>query len=110
MIYNTKYATEPIQIVAGDAIDIYLYIQEYNSETGAWEDSDLAAYDLEMKIWDKRKREIASWSTDDGTLIIDGSVLNIKAEAIESISDSFSGQLYIVDPRSTLWLGVIKII
>lgn len=112
MIYNVKYATDPILIVVGDAIDFWLHFEEYVSATDTWEDMDLTGYSLIMKIWNRHGTEIAEWSTADGTIIIDVADVNLLASALEvsSCCGSFNAQLYIETPQKTLWKGIIKVV
>jgi len=113
MIYNVKYATDPILAVHGDAIDLWLHFEEYNSLTEAWDDMDVEVLDLEMKVWNKHGTEIASWSTATGELIAypDG-ILNIVADAFTDASccGSFDAHLYSITPQRTLWKGIIKVV
>ena len=111
MIYNVKYATDPILIVAGDDIDFWLHVEEYNSTTELYEDMDLTGYDLHLKLWNNHGTEIADWNTDDGTIVINVSDINILADALDaSCCGSFEGQLYVDDPRRTLWKGIVKVV
>lgn len=113
MIYNVKYATDPILIVAGDYIDFWLHVEEYDDTTETWSDMDLTGVDLHFKIWNNHSTELVDWNTDDATLVLDGtSDLNVLADPISNISccGSFEGQLYIDDPRRTLWKGIVKIV
>ena len=111
MIYNVKYATDPILIVAGDAIDFWINIQKYNTVTELWEDYDLTGRVIELKIYNKHGTVIKTLSTIDGSIIIINSNLNFISDAIEEAPccGSFKAQLYIVSPKETLWLGIIKI-
>ena len=111
MIYNVKYATEPILIVAGDAVDLTINIQKYNETTETWEDYDLTGINLRMVIVNKHGNIAADWSTATGELTAAISLLNISAAAINAVSccGSFDGQLVEVTPQATLWKGTVKI-
>jgi hypothetical protein len=111
MIWNSQYATDPINIVQGDDVDFTVNIQRYNTTTLIWEDYDLTGIDLRMVIVNKHGTIIADWSSTDGELTNILSVLNISADAINAISccGSFDGQLVEVTPQVTLWKGITKI-
>ena len=119
MIYNVKYSTEPILIVAGDAVDFWLNIEEWDSITGEWYGKDVGNTDFVFKVLNKHGTEIASWSTvggellswtEDGAIIIP-SHLHVLAAAIDIVSccGSFDGHLYIASPQKTMWKGLVKI-
>ena len=111
MIYNVKYATDPISIVQGDDIDFTVNIQTYNDVTDLWEDYDLTGKNLRWVIENKHGTIIADWSTADGDLTVASSVLNVSAAAINAVSccGSFDGQLVEVSPQITLWKGIVKV-
>lgn len=112
MIYNVKYATDPILIVQGDAIDFWLHFEEYVSATDSWQDMDLTGYSLILKIWNRNGTEIAEWSTVAGEIIINVSDVNFLATALQvsSCCGSFDAHLYIESPQKTLWKGMIRVV
>jgi hypothetical protein len=111
MIWNSKYATDPFQLVQNDDVDISLNIQKYNQITKLWENYDLSGKDLRMVIVNKHGTIIADWSTATGELTNVLSVLYINTSAVEAISccGSFDGQLVELLPQLTLWRGVVNI-
>jgi len=111
MIYNVKYATDPILIVQGDNVDLTVNVQTYNETTALWEDYDLTGKSLRMSIVNKHGTIIADWSTVDGEITVAVSLMNVSAAAINAVSccGSFDGQLVEVTPQTTIWKGIIKI-
>ena len=111
MISNIKYATDPILIVQGDDIDFPVRIRIYDEETETWSDYDLTGKALRWVIVNKHGKIIADWSTATGELTSLSNLLNVDAEAIESISccASFEGQLKDLDENITIWKGIAKI-
>ena len=111
MIYNSKYATDPILIVQGDDIDMTFNVQTWNEITELWEDYDLSGKSLQMVIVNKHGTIIADWSTTGGHLTVALSYLSISDDAINLISccGSFDGQLIEITPQTTIWKGIVKI-
>lgn len=111
MIWNSKYATDPIVFVQDDVVDLTINIQKKNQTTGIWEDYDMTGKSLRLKIVNKHRTTIVDWSTTAGELVIILSRVQISASAINSISccGSFDGQLIEITPQLTLWKGIVKI-
>jgi hypothetical protein len=111
MIWNSEYATDPIDIVQGDDVDFTINIQRKNTVTLIWENYDLTGKSLQWRIVNKHGTIIADWTTTGGQLTIAISALNVDAAAINTISccGSFNGQLIEIIPQVTLWKGIVKI-
>jgi hypothetical protein len=111
MIWNSQYATDPINIVQGDDVDFTVNIQKYNTITLVWEDYDLTGKSLQLRIVNKHGTIVADWTTTGGQLTVAVSLLNIDAAAINAVSccGSFDGQLIEVLPQVTLWKRIVKI-
>jgi hypothetical protein len=112
MIYNSQYATDPILIVQGDAINFWLHFEEYVTATETWTDMDLTGYSLIMKIWNNHGVEIAEWSTGAAEIVIAVADVHFLATAlaVSSCCGSFDAELYIETPKRTLWKGIIKVV
>ncbi len=108
MIYNVKYSTDTLLLVAGDRVNFTISVEECNATC---QGMDLSGLELEWVIT-FRGKEVVKWSTIEGTLIISGNEINVNAPAIErkGCCHTYKSHLYIVAPRTTLLMGLAKII
>lgn len=107
MIYNVKYSTETLLLVAGDKLNFTINVQECFEQLCL--PFDLTGLPLEWVIYNTHGREVTRWSTEAGTIIVNGYELTVNAPALERKSCCYRGHLYIVLPRTTLLMGMVRI-